>query len=718
MLHKKLIGCFTLLLFIAAIGCKSTKKPKYEPYKPAVKKYTPVEPVIKENRYEPPKAPILKIEIGMHSSVIRGIALDARNKYMVTASDDRTVRVWDYRKKKLLKILRPPISKGVDGMLYSVAISPDGKTVACGGWTGYDWDRSNSIYIFDRASGKMTSRLTGVPNVIDRLLFSPSGKHLVATFGGSGGIRVYQIPGYSLIKTEYYRGRTYGADFDRKGRLVTICYDGYIRLYDPNFNLITKKYTVSGYNPFSVAFNKDGSKIAVGYNDKTKVDVFSGTDLKFLYTPDTTGITRGNLSAVSWSGNGKMLFAGGMNWNPTLKKYMIRIWDGEGKGKYTDVPASQDTLMQMIEDNKKNVAYVTGDQIIGVCSPKGKVTIIRTGEMADYRDNIYNFRISADGSVVQFAYSQYGKEPAQIDLKNRKLTQNPTIDYTLEAPVDSKTGIYVSNWKNYTYPRINNRNIRMQSYERAHCTDISPDATSAVIGADWNIYHYSATGSYLWAIQIPAACWSINITPNGKTVVATLSDGTIRWYRLSDGKELLAFFPSKDKKRWIAWSPMGYFDSSEGADNMIGWHLNQGKSTEAKFYPILQFAEEYYRPDVVKEVITSGDPDYVVIARIGVKPANIRYLVTDKAKAEEEDITNKTQIGTVGKVLHGRNEILVKSGKAGELMQMGDKVFVIVNGKKVVLSVEFPMQTVAKCKVLTKHKAWLPSIRKDMPVYK
>jgi hypothetical protein len=98
-----------------------------------------------------------------------------------------------------------------------------------------------------------------------------------------------------------------------------------------------------------------------------------------------------------------------------------------------------------------------------------------------------------------------------------------------------------------------------------------------------------------------------------------MEDGTIRWYRMSDGKELLAFFPHADRKRWVMWTPKGYFDASEGAEDLIGWHVNQGKDKEALFYPASQFFEQFYRPDLVAEVVKSVETDEQVLARLGEK---------------------------------------------------------------------------------------------------
>ena len=43
---------------------------------------------------EPPTEPILRIEAGQHTAQIQRVDIDAANKFAVTASYDKTVRVW------------------------------------------------------------------------------------------------------------------------------------------------------------------------------------------------------------------------------------------------------------------------------------------------------------------------------------------------------------------------------------------------------------------------------------------------------------------------------------------------------------------------------------------------------------------------------------------------------------------------------------------------
>jgi hypothetical protein len=84
---------------------------------------------------------------------------------------------------------------------------------------------------------------------------------------------------------------------------------------------------------------------------------------------------------------------------------------------------------------------------------------------------------------------------------------------------------------------------------------------------------------------------------------------------MKDGKELLALFPHTDRKRWILWTPSGYYDASPGAEELIGWHVNNGSDQAADFFPISRFRSTYYRPDVVAKVLeTLDEPEAIKLA--------------------------------------------------------------------------------------------------------
>lgn len=183
-----------------------------------------------------------------------------------------------------------------------MALSPDSRTVAAAGWTGLDWHSSLSIYLFDRESGQLLRRLTGLPNSILHLAYSRDGMFLVATLHGANGMRLYRTQDYTQVASDKaYGDASFGADFDATGRLVTTSSDWFVRLYSRDGRLLTK-HIVPGWGlPSGVAFSPDGTQVAVGYRDSTRVDVLSGQDLAPLYAPETSDIRKGRLYTVCWS---------------------------------------------------------------------------------------------------------------------------------------------------------------------------------------------------------------------------------------------------------------------------------------------------------------------------------------------------------------------------------------------------------------------------------
>ena len=227
-----------------------------------------------------PTEPLLRLEPGMHWAPIKRIDVDAAGRFLVTGSDDRTVRVWSQGDGQLLKTLRVPlgegnVGRGLCGGDHARRRADRGRGLGTRG------ERSdNSIYVFERAGGRIVARVDGLPNVIHHLAFSPDGRHLVACLGGSNGIRIYETGAFQETASDRdYGADSYGAAFDRAGRLVTSSYDGKIRLYDPGFRLTQSKEAPGGKRPFGVAFSPDGTRIAVGYDDSTRVDVLDGQTL-------------------------------------------------------------------------------------------------------------------------------------------------------------------------------------------------------------------------------------------------------------------------------------------------------------------------------------------------------------------------------------------------------------------------------------------------------
>ena len=113
-------------------------------------------------------------------------------------------------------------------------------------------------------------------------------------------------------------------------------------------------------------------------------------------------------------------------------------------------------------------------------------------------------------------------------------------------------------------------------------------------------------------MDVPGTAWGINLARDGELVAVAYADGTIRWHRWSDGQLLLTLFIHKEDKRWVAWTPTGYYMASPGGEGLIGWHINRGWEQSGDFFPASRFRDRFNRPDIVRLVLQTLDEDEAV----------------------------------------------------------------------------------------------------------
>lgn len=583
-------------------------------------------------RFEPVLAqttePILRVEVGAHNAGIWRIATDPSNRLLVTGSEDKTVRVWDISGGgELLRILRPPVGQGEEGQIFGVAVSPDGRTVACAGRTGAPQQGDACVYLFDRTTGALTGRLGGLPGYALHLTYTIGGRFLVLVMG-RGGMRVYRLPDYALVAED----RDYGpyaryVESDPTGsRVATACFDGFVRLYDLSglkgqgvssprpIAPVSKIRPPGGRRPWELSFSPDGARLAVGQHLTPKVDVLEvkGNVLEHAYSPDTTGVpgwTGTDLRSVAWSPDGRFLYAAG--YCVVNGVHQIRKWADGGRGEYRDLPIGVHLpIFQLLTLGASGIVYCSRDGSFGVLNDRDEATVLSPKAIPMYIGNYQGFLLSPDGSEIQFAYERLGNSPAIFSVNDRRLTDASSslwtslkAGLTFQAPITE--GLGVTNWKHSLFPKIKSKPLRVGN-ELIECLAIMPDRSSFLLGSvALSLWRFDSVGEVLWRANTPGGVLCVNT--NGKVAVSALTDGTIRWYRVFDGKELLAFFPHNDRKRWVLWTPSGYYDASPGGEDFIGWHVNNGREQAADFFPISRFRSTYYRPDVIDRVLETLD---------------------------------------------------------------------------------------------------------------
>ena len=372
--------------------------------------------------------PVLRLETGMHTAPIRAAATDAQGQMLATASDDKTVRLWSLSTGELIRVLRPQIGNGPEGELKAVALSPDGRLVVTGGWTGFEKEKTNSLYVFETGSGRLVQRVGGLPQVINRVTWSPNGRYVVAGLAGADGIRIFETTDWHAVLADSdYTAPVYGLSFDGSGRLAAAAFDGVIRLYDAEFRAIARAKAPGGARPYSVAFSRNGTTLAVGYTDTLNVDVLAVPELRRIAAANISGLSGGSLSHVAWAVDGALL-AGGAYWSRAAGSPIFR-WADVRLAKRAALSAADATVMGIVPLADGGFVYVTSDPALGRYDGQLTRVLHRKSDIADFRGQLQHLRLSMDGARVAFGLEEGGGKPAWFEAGARRLvTGNPPGD--------------------------------------------------------------------------------------------------------------------------------------------------------------------------------------------------------------------------------------------------------------------------------------------------
>ncbi|MGJ3247223.1 MAG: WD40 repeat domain-containing protein [Elainellaceae cyanobacterium] len=237
-----------------------------------------------------------------HTSSVCSVAV--RSHLLASGSDDQTVKLWNIETGECMQTFYGHTSR-----VWSVAFSPDGKTLASG-------SEDSTVKLWDIDTGECMQTLKGHANWVCSVAFSPTGNHLV-TGSYDQTAKIWDLRTHRCLHTlKGHDAWVWAVAFSPDGQwIATGSGDHTVKLWDIDQASCVQTFYGHTSRVWSVAFSPNGRKIASASSDRTvKIwDIQTGTCYRNLH-----GHT--NLAwSVAFSGDGRTVVSGSQD-------ETVRLW--------------------------------------------------------------------------------------------------------------------------------------------------------------------------------------------------------------------------------------------------------------------------------------------------------------------------------------------------------------------------------------------------------
>jgi WD40 repeat protein len=601
-------------------------------------------------------APLPMLDTGGHMALIRSLAFTPDGKQLVSASEDKVIRVWDLSSGKTLRTIRGETAPGPVGKLFAMALSPDGRWVASAGFLAPGFGVRDAevgiIRVYDFQTGSLRALLKGHGNAVVSLAFSPDGNKLISGSGDKTAIiwdlapLLAQSPGAApdaktLVLSPAQRLKGHGSEVYAVGftpdnaRAVTGDLSNDVRLWRVSDGAQLVLMTGHKDKVWSLAVRGDGL-IATGDNSG-EIRLWDGTSGAFIRT-----LTRKGTSArgLAFSTDGKILISTCGHGTPCLDQ----AWDVETGALIARHQIDNNIIVaSAVSPDGRWVATGGGDnQAI-------RIWDLRTGRrrpgpegtpllLSGAGQGVWAAAFSGDGSTIGWGNqpqykSHQERGPLQSALTLPLTAAQPGAPRALDASamknfrrgVTSLNGWSLSHRKGGPYgqdaildiregDRVAasiERNVTNGSDHRSYT--FTPDGLTVISGGSFGVITaYDRSGKTLGDfIGHEGDVWAVSVSPDGRYLVSGAADQTVRLWNVKTRELLVTLYSGADGE-WVMWTPQGYYTSSPAGAALIGWQINHGVAREATYVAAAQLRKHLNRPDIVARAIQLASSDAAV----------------------------------------------------------------------------------------------------------
>lgn len=319
--------------------------------------------------------PKLMLPIG-HTNNVHSAQFSPDGKKIVTASQDKTAKIWDALTGNLLADL-----KGHTGGVNSAQFSPDGKKIVTSSW-------DNNAKIWDAVTGNLIIDLKGHTGGVLSAQFSPDGKKIATTSQDKTAKIWNALTGNLLYDLKGHTDDVTSAQFSPDGKkIVTTGWEDHAKLWDAVNGILIADFLKEhiDVNLLNTKFSPDGAKIVTtSLREAIIWDAQTGKPITYL-----NGFA-GSSGCVQFSPDGSKIV--------TASYKGIQIWKTDTGKHIVDFKGNKSSVNSLFfsPDGKKIVtAYRDGS--VTICDV---VTGNQLAELKGHTKSVNSAYFSSNGKKI------------------------------------------------------------------------------------------------------------------------------------------------------------------------------------------------------------------------------------------------------------------------------------------------------------------------------
>lgn len=618
-----------------------------------------------------------KVESGGHTAPIKEVIVTANQRYLISAADDKSIRVWDTASNREVRKILGQIGAGSNGMIHAMALSPDDRYLAVAVHRGETYNKGpddglDRIRLYDFKSGTILAVVdpSNSDDVVS-LAFSEDGK-LLASGSEDHSIKVWSVEAIlsspSATPLHVISGdgearfeRPYDIEiFKEQGdtRIVLADYSEYMRkalLY----SLDQKRFIGSfqDQDRLDTLAVSDHYIAAAGYSEHILVFDRNLRHLKTIPYPTQP-------KALAFSPDGRLLLAGGIRDMDTSVPVTSTVFDTTAGFASIQTFSKQDARVAAVTFQGNDIAITAGGsrqeiyfwnarsgaelgRIAGVGSTVFAVGLrgseIGFGNVQAYKDDQNNYAsLQQTFDLEAFAVAPLSRERAATFTRARTRWS----DQVLLIDPNDQWDLFIRK-SSYDY-----RIWRTGGWYYHEAFGFTDDGYVLSGGRGGEVRAYDNNGRMVsdfvghtirvWDLALQR---DLLVTGSADQTIRIWNAGEIRSGR-SPVRPLLSLFVAQDGE-WVIWSESGFYDASLRGDRYIGYHINQGEGQEALYYSSDRFLKALYRPDVIRSILqTRSEAEALRLAQL--RGERVEHILPPRIELiSEEDITTTSNAVTL-----------------------------------------------------------------------